>query len=153
MKRLERWVPSLLTGLLVALVMMVLARLVMRKDLSTMERLIGYASDVAKGDEQGQIPPSVGSRDVRELQAALATMVMALHQRIAIESRSVASVVGFPFVTRTAESPRPMPQTVRLPYISFKVAKRLAVTVQSRVAGLVTMGPTLIERVDARIWL
>ena len=49
-----------LTGLLVALVMMVLARLVMRKDLSTMERLIGYASDIAKGDDQGQIPPSVG---------------------------------------------------------------------------------------------
>ncbi len=84
-----------LTGLLVALVMMVLARLVMRKDLSTMERLIGYASDVAKGDEQGQIPPSVGSRDVRELQAALATMVVALHQRIAIESRSVEAMQQF----------------------------------------------------------
>ena len=25
-----------------------------------MERLIGYASDVAQGDDQGQIPPSVG---------------------------------------------------------------------------------------------
>ena len=31
-----------------------------------------------------------------------------------------------------------MPQTVRLPNISFKVAKREAVTVQSLVAGLVT---------------
>ena len=84
-----------LTGLLVALVMMVLARLVMRKDLSTMERLIGYASDVAKGDDQGQIPPSVGSRDVRELQAALATMVVSLHQRIAIETRSVEAMQQF----------------------------------------------------------
>ena len=84
-----------LTGLLVALVMMVLARLVMRKDLRTMERLIGYASDVAKGDDQGQIPPSVGSRDVRELQAALATMVVALHQRIAIETRSVEAMQQF----------------------------------------------------------
>jgi signal transduction histidine kinase len=84
-----------LTGLLVALVMMVLARLVMRKDLSTMERLIGYASDIAKGDDQGQIPPSVGSRDVRELQSALATMVVALHQRIAIESRSVEAMQQF----------------------------------------------------------
>ena len=70
-----------------------------------------------------------------------------------IASRSVARVVGRPFVTRTAESPRPMPQTVRLPYISFSVAKRLAVTVQSRVAGFVTIGPTTTLRVSARIWL
>jgi two-component system OmpR family sensor kinase len=84
-----------LTGLLVALVMMILARFVMRQDLSTLERLIGYASDVAKGDDQGQIPPSVGSRDVRELQSALATMVVALHQRIAIETRSVEAMQQF----------------------------------------------------------
>jgi signal transduction histidine kinase len=84
-----------LTGLLVALVMMVLARLVMRQDLNTMERLIGYASDVAKGDDQGQIPSGVGSRDVRELQSALATMVVALHQRIAIETRSVEAMQQF----------------------------------------------------------
>ena len=60
-----------------------------------------------------------------------------------IDSRSSASVVGLPFVTRTAESPRPMPTTVRLPYISLRVAKTDAVTVQSRVAGLVTIGPDL----------
>ncbi len=53
-----------------------------------------------------------------------------------------ASVVGLPFVTRTAESPRPMPTIVRLPYISLSVANTLAVTVQSRVAGFVTKGPT-----------
>ncbi len=53
---------------------------------------------------------------------------------------------------RTAESPRPIPQTVRLPYISFSVANGDAVTVQSRVPGLVTIGPT-ITRVAARIWL
>ena len=84
-----------LTGFLVALVMLVLARLVMRKDLRTMEHLIGFASGVARGEERGEIPPSAGSRDVRELQAALATMVVALHERIAIESeerRSDAAV-------------------------------------------------------------
>ena len=70
-----------------------------------------------------------------------------------IASRSVASVVGAPFVTRTAESPRPMPHTVRLPYISLSVAYTDAVTVQSRVAGFVTIGPTLTRRVSARIWL
>ena len=70
-----------------------------------------------------------------------------------IDSRSSASVVGLPLVTRTAESPRPMPKTVRLPYISLSVAKTDAVTVQSRVAGLVTNGPTFTRRVSARIWL
>ncbi|CAB4819134.1 unannotated protein [freshwater metagenome] len=68
-------------------------------------------------------------------------------------SRNVAKLVGAPLVTRTAESPRPIPHTVRLPYISFNVAYVLAVTVQSRVAGLVTIGPTLMLRVSARIWL
>ncbi|MNC83534.1 hypothetical protein D3C75_1375410 [compost metagenome] len=44
-----------------------------------------------------------------------------------------------------------MPHTVRLPYISLSVANDEASTVQSRVAGLVTMGPTLTLRVAARI--
>jgi hypothetical protein len=70
-----------------------------------------------------------------------------------MHSRRVASEVGRPLVTRTAESPRPIPQIVRLPNISFRVAKVDAVTVQSRVAGLVTIGPTWTVRVAARIWL
>ena len=70
-----------------------------------------------------------------------------------IDSRSVSIVTGLPFVTRTAESPRPMPHTVRFPYISFRVANVLAVTVQSRVAGLVTIGPTTMLSVSARILL
>ena len=60
-----------------------------------------------------------------------------------MHSRSSASLTGLPLITRTAESPRPMPQIVRLPYISFSVANSDAVTVQSRVAGLVTIGPTI----------
>lgn len=84
-----------LIGFIVALVMLVLARLVMRKDLRTMEHLIGFASEVARGDDSGDVPPSAGSRDVRELQAALATMVVALHERIAIEARSVEAMQQF----------------------------------------------------------
>jgi signal transduction histidine kinase len=84
-----------LTGFIVALVMLVLARLVMRSDLRTMEHLIDFASDVARGNERGEIPPSAGSRDVRELQAALATMVVALHERIAIEAKSVEAMQQF----------------------------------------------------------
>jgi hypothetical protein len=68
-------------------------------------------------------------------------------------SRIVASVVGAPPSTRTAESPRPMPQIVRLPNMSLSVANVDAVTVQSRVAGFVTIGPTTTLRVAARIWL
>ena len=70
-----------------------------------------------------------------------------------IDSRSVASVTGRPLVTRTAESPRPIPHTVRLPNMSFRVANSEAVTVQSRVAGLVTIGPTMTRCVAERIWL
>ncbi len=44
-----------------------------------------------------------------------------------------------------------MPQIVRLPYISLSVAKTDAVTVQSRVAGFVTNGPTVTRLVSARI--
>ena len=70
-----------------------------------------------------------------------------------IASRSSASRTGLPLITRTAESPRPIPQTVRLPYISLSVANSEAVTVQSRVAGLVTIGPTIIRSVSARMRL
>ncbi len=61
-----------------------------------------------------------------------------------IASRISASLTGLPLIARTAESPRPMPHTVRFPYISFSVANSDAITVQSRVAGLVTIGPTMI---------
>ena len=70
-----------------------------------------------------------------------------------MHARSSASVTGLPLITRTAESPRPMPQIVRLPYISFSVANREAVTVQSRVAGLVTIGPTTSLSVVSRMRL
>jgi hypothetical protein len=54
--------------------------------------------------------------------------------------------------TRRAESPRPIPQTVRLPKVSLRVANNDAVTDQSLVSGLVTIGPTVIADVAARIW-
>ena len=46
-----------------------------------------------------------------------------------------------------------MPQIVRFPNISFSVANSDAVTVQSRVDGFVTIGPTTILCVAASIWL
>ena len=64
---------------------------------------------------------------------------------------SVASDAGLRPSTRRAESPRPMPQTVRWPNWSFSVANRDAVTDGSRVSGLVTIGPTMTLVVCARI--
>jgi hypothetical protein len=68
-----------------------------------------------------------------------------------IASSVSASVVGLRPRTRREESPRPIPQTVRLPYMSLSVAKSEPVTVGSRVAGLVTNGPTMMRSVAASI--
>ena len=62
----------------------------------------------------------------------------------------MASVMGGWPMTRRAESPRPIPHTVRLPYMSFSVANSDAMTDQSRVPGLVTIVPTVIDDVAAR---
>ena len=62
-----------------------------------------------------------------------------------------ASVTGAWPMYRRAESPRPMPQIVRLPYMSFSVANMDAITDQSRVPGFVTIGPIVIVDVSARI--
>jgi hypothetical protein len=69
-----------------------------------------------------------------------------------IASPSVARLAGGLPSTLRAESPRPIPQTVRLPKVSLSVANSEAVTVQSLVTGLVTMGPTVSAAVADRIW-
>lgn len=68
-------------------------------------------------------------------------------------SPSRASVLGLRPTTRIAESPRPMPHTVRLPYISLSVANVEAVTSQVLVPGLVTIGPTVSVVVCSRMRL
>jgi len=70
-----------------------------------------------------------------------------------IASPTLARVLGLRPATRIAESPRPMPQTVLLPYIELRVAKVEAVTSQVRVPGLVTIGPTLRCSVCSRMRL
>ena len=70
---------------------------------------------------------------------------------VRMASSVCASVVGFLPSTRCAESPRPIPQIVRFPYMSLSVANSEAVTVGSRVTGLVTIGPTTIRSVAASI--
>ena len=70
-----------------------------------------------------------------------------------MDSSRVARLQGLRPSTLIAESPLPMAQTVRSPYMSFSVANIEAVTVQSRVPGLVTIGPTTISLVPASMAL
>ena len=56
-------------------------------------------------------------------------------------SRSFIDVGGLPR-TRRAESPRPMPRSIRPPDSSLRTARVDAVTDGSRVAGLVTQVPS-----------
>ncbi len=70
-----------------------------------------------------------------------------------IDSDIVARVMGLRPMKRSAESPRPIPQMVRPPDMSLRVANREASTVQSRLPGLVTIGPTTTRSVAASIRL
>ena len=75
-------------AVIIALLGLILAREVMHRDLRTMGRLIDYAGEVAGGDEMGPVPPSEGSRDLKELRGALVIMVAALQERIALEAQN-----------------------------------------------------------------
>ena len=59
-----------------------------------------------------------------------------------IASSVLASVIGGLPSTRRAESPRPMPRSIRPPLISLSVASAEAVTHGSRVPGFVTHVPS-----------
>jgi signal transduction histidine kinase len=82
-------------AVVIALLGFALARIVMRRDLHAMSRLISYAGDVASGDEAGPVPPSEGSRDLRELREALAVMVDALRERIEFEAQNAKAMQQF----------------------------------------------------------
>ncbi len=69
----------------------------------------------------------------------------------ATASSSVARVVGGLPRTRRAESPRPIPRSIRPPLISSRVASAEAVTDGSRVAGFVTQVPSRIRLVASAI--
>ncbi|MHB8380257.1 MAG: sensor histidine kinase [Acidimicrobiales bacterium] len=75
-------------AVVIALLGLVLAREVMHRDLRSMERLIDYAGEVARGNETGPVPASEGSRDLKELREALVIMVDALKARIALEAQN-----------------------------------------------------------------
>ena len=88
-------IRTLLVGLLAALLIGVLARLAMARELATIRRLIAFATDVAEGDLDDAVPPATGSSDVRELQRALEHMVTSLRATIEAEKRSAAAMQRF----------------------------------------------------------
>ena len=68
-----------------------------------------------------------------------------------VASSRLASVVGGLPRTRRAESPRPMPRSIRPLVRSCSTARVLAVTDGSRVAGLVTHVPSRMRSVFCAI--
>ena len=79
----------------IALIGLVLARLVMRRDLRSMNRLISYAGQLASGAPITPVPSGEGSRDIQELHAALIVMVEALGARIELEAKNAQTMQEF----------------------------------------------------------
>jgi signal transduction histidine kinase len=84
-----------LAGLLAALVMAIVARLFIRRELVGINQLISFAGKVARGDAQVEVPPAAGSSDVRELRASLTLMVESLRQSIETEKNSSLGMQRF----------------------------------------------------------
>ncbi|MFI5034918.1 MAG: sensor histidine kinase [Acidimicrobiales bacterium] len=80
-------VRTLVAGAIAAALLGVVARLVVQRDLKTVDRLIGYAGEVARGQFDHVVPAPGGSRDFRELQSSLSHMVSSLQQTIEAEQR------------------------------------------------------------------
>ncbi len=88
-------VRTVIVGVLAALVMGVVARLFMRRDLRTFSALTAYAARVADGQVDRPPPEATGSSDVQALQRALASMVVALQTTIEHEKRSAETMQRF----------------------------------------------------------
>jgi two-component system OmpR family sensor kinase len=84
-----------LAGLLAAVVMAVIARLFIRRELVSINQLISFAGQVASGDAQVEVPPAAGSSDVRELRTSLSRMVDSLRQAIETEKNSALGMQRF----------------------------------------------------------
>ena len=91
----ELVVTTVLVGLGAAVLIFVLARLAIARELSTIERLVGFATRVAEGDLDESVPAPSGSRDLRELQRALEHMVAVLRETIELEKAATATMQRF----------------------------------------------------------
>lgn len=84
-----------LASLLAALAMAVIARLVIRRDLRSINQLIAFAVAVAGGDDDSAVPPAGGSSDLRQLRESLAHMVASLRRTISAEKASASTMQRF----------------------------------------------------------
>lgn len=132
-------------AVVIALIGLLLGRQVMRRDLVSMERLIDYAGDVAKGDEAGPLPPSEGSRDLRELRGALGVMVDALRERIEIETKSATAMRQF---IDDASHELRTPLTVVKGYNDLMAGGQLSVEQQDRAVNRVQLE---VERMEVLV--
>ncbi|HQT98949.1 MAG TPA: HAMP domain-containing sensor histidine kinase [Acidimicrobiales bacterium] len=82
-------------SLAIGLVGVALVRVAIRRDLRSMGRLISYAGGLANGAEITPVPSGEGSRDIRELHAALIVMVQALGARIELEAKNAKIMQQF----------------------------------------------------------
>jgi two-component system OmpR family sensor kinase len=80
-------VRTAVAAALAAALLGVVARLLVQRDLTTVNRLIDYAGGVSRGELDHSIPPPGGSRDFRELQSSLSHMVASLQETIEAEQR------------------------------------------------------------------
>jgi two-component system, OmpR family, sensor kinase len=74
-------------GALAAILLGVLARFIVQRDLRTVDRLITYAGQVSRGELEQVVPAPGGSRDFQDLQSSLAHMVASLQRTIEAEQR------------------------------------------------------------------
>ena len=130
----------------------------------TFRKLVARAPDPAQAIETvrsglpaSAIDEAVNYMDVprKDLLAALRIPVSTFHRRLAanepLSPAESEKVLRLGEITRRAESPRPMPTSIRPPEISCRVAMAAADTVTSRVAGFVTQGPIRTREVFAAI--
>jgi signal transduction histidine kinase len=83
-----------LVALVAALVMALVARFVVRPDVQSIDRLIHYASAIAR-DEDIALPRSSGSSVVKELRTSLDHMVESLRSAIKVEKDSTDAMQRF----------------------------------------------------------
>jgi signal transduction histidine kinase len=84
-----------LAGLLAAIVMAIVARLFIRRELVGINQLVSFAGRVAGGDALVEVPAPAGSSDVRELRESLNHMVETLRQAIDVEKNSALGMQRF----------------------------------------------------------
>lgn len=77
-----------LAALLAAILGIAVANLFASRDIRSIQRLIGFAGRIARGEDDTTFPPDVGSRELRELRTSLVTMVGSLHRALDVERRA-----------------------------------------------------------------